>query len=230
MSSAAEASQHSTARARKRGRRPKTYEAVLSATTELLQHTSLSELSVAQILAAADVGRTSFYEHFSSKEDVLVKLLRAIAADVSEGLEPIRSRGEQPVEEAFREGLGNWMRIGARYRPLLVATIEEWPAVPALRRVWFAVIDAMTAELASLIATDRAAGLAPPGAPAEALAASLAWGAERSFHIAMTGHHATLVNADALLEPLVQLYVGTIYGRPLQGPGNAVRRIPARRD
>ena len=217
--SAAETSQHSAAQARKRGRRPKTYEAVLSATSELLQHTSLSELSVAQILAAADVGRTSFYEHFSSKEDVLVKLLRAIAAEVSEGLEPIRSRGEQPVEEAFREGLGNWMRIGARYRPLLVATIEEWPAVPALRRVWFAVIDAMTAELASLITTDRAAGLAPPGAPAEALAASLAWGAERSFHIAMTGHHATLVNADALIEPLVQLYVGTIYGRPLQGPG-----------
>ncbi|MEO8968495.1 MAG: TetR/AcrR family transcriptional regulator [Solirubrobacteraceae bacterium] len=212
------ATEHSTAQARKRGRRPKTYEAVLRATTELLEHTSLSEMSVAQILAAADVGRTSFYEHFSSKEDVLVKLLRAIAAEVSEGLEPIRSRGERPVEEAFREGLGNWMRIGARYRPLLVATIEEWPAVPALRRVWFAVIDAMTAELASLIKADRAAGLAPGGAPAEALAASLAWGAERSFHVAMTGHHATLVNADALLEPLVQLYVGTIYGRPLQGP------------
>ena len=220
--SAADASPHSTARTRKRGRRPKTYEAVLSATTALLEHTSLSELSVAEILAAADVGRTSFYEHFSSKEDVLVKLLRAIAAEVSEGLEPIRSRGERPVEEAFREGLGNWMRIGARYRPLLVATIEEWPAVPALRRVWFAVIDAMTAELASLITADRAAGLAPPGAPAEALAAALAWGAERSFHVAMTGHHATLVDADALIEPLVQLYVGTIYGRPLHGPGRSV--------
>jgi AcrR family transcriptional regulator len=216
---AADATPHSTLRTRKRGRRPKTYEAVLSATTKLLEHTSLSEMTVAQILAAADVGRTSFYEHFSSKEDVLVKLLGAIAAEVSEGLEPIRSRGERPVEEAFREGVGNWMRIGAQYRPLLVATIEEWPAVPALRRVWFAVIDAMTAELASLIKADRTAGLAPPGAPAEALAASLAWGAERSFHVAMTGHHATLVNADALIEPLVQLYVGTIYGRPLRGPG-----------
>jgi len=223
--SASDASRHSTeqstSRARKRGRRPTTYEAVLRATTELLEHTSLSEMSVAQILAAADVGRTSFYEHFSSKEDVVVKLLRTIAAEVAEGLEPIRGRGQRPVEEAFREGLGNWVRIGARYRPLLVATIEEWPAVPALRRVWFAVIDAMTAELASLIEADRGAGLAPPGAPAQALAASLAWGAERSFHVAMTGHHATLIDADALIEPLVQLYVGTIYGRPLQGPGVA---------
>lgn len=208
-------------RPRKRGRRPRTYEAVLTATAELLEHTPLSELSVAQILDAAGVGRTSFYEHFSSKEDVVVRLVRRIVAEVAEGLVPILSRGERPVEEAFREGLGNWMRIGARHRPLLVATIEEWPAVPALRRVWFETIDAMTEQLASIIEDDRAAGLAPPGAPARALAASLAWGAERSFHVAMSGHHQTLVDADALIEPLVQLYVGTIYGRPIDGPGRA---------
>jgi TetR/AcrR family transcriptional regulator, ethionamide resistance regulator len=203
---------------RKRGRRPKTHDAVLRATTELLERVPLAELSVAQILTAAEVGRTSFYEHFSSKEDVVVKLVRSIAAEVAEGLEPILGRGDRPVEEAFREGLGNWVRIGARYRPLLVATIEEWPAVPALRRVWFAIIDAMTEQLASIIDDDRAAGLAPPGAPSRALAASLAWGAERSFHIAMTGRHPTLVDADALIEPLVQLYIGTIYGRPISGP------------
>ena len=213
--------QPTPARPRKRGRRPRTYEAVLTATAELLEHTSLSELSVAQILDAAGVGRTSFYEHFSSKEDVVVRLVRRIVAEVAEGLVPILSRGERPVEEAFREGLGNWMRIGARHRPLLVATIEEWPAVPALRRVWFETIDAMTEQLASIIEADRAAGLAPPGAPARALAASLAWGAERSFHVAMSGHHPTLVDADALIEPLVQLYVGTIYGRPINGPGRA---------
>ncbi len=90
--------------------------------------------------------------------------------------------------------------------------------MPALRRVWFRILDAMTEQLASIIDADRAAGLAPPGAPSRALAASLAWGAERSFHIAMTGHHTTLVDAEALIEPLVQLYVGTIYGRPISGP------------
>lgn len=214
---------------RRRGRRPKTYDAVLRATTELLERVPLAELSVAQILTAADVGRTSFYEHFSSKEDVVVKLVRSIAAEVAEGMDPILHRGDRPIEDAFREGLGNWTRIGARYRPLLVATIEEWPAVPALRRVWFAILDAMTEQLASIIDADRAAGLAPPGAPSRALAASLAWGAERSFHIAMTGRHPTLVDADALVEPLVQLYVGTIYGRPISGPTAAGRtRPPAR--
>lgn len=202
---------------RKRGRRPKTHDAVLLATTELLETVPLAELSVAQILTAAGVGRTSFYEHFSSKEDVVVKLVRSIAVEVAEGLQPILNRGDRSVEEAFREGIGNWVRIAARYRPLLVATIEEWPAVPALRRLWFGIIDAMTEQLASLIDADRAAGLAPPGAPSRALAAALAWGAERSFHIAMTGHDPNLPDADALIEALVQLHVSTIYGRPLVG-------------
>jgi hypothetical protein len=52
-------------------------------------------------------------------------------------------------------------------------------------------------------------------APSDALGATLAWGAERAFHIAMTGHHRTLVNENALVEPLLQLYIGTIYGQPV---------------
>ncbi len=124
------ASRAAAKRPRKRGRRPKTHAAVLRATTELLETTPLAELSVAQILAAAQVGRTSFYEHFSSKEDVVVKLVRGIVAEVAEGLEPMFDHGRRPPEAAFREGLGNWMRISARYRPLLVAAIEEWPTYP----------------------------------------------------------------------------------------------------
>jgi AcrR family transcriptional regulator len=213
------ASRALASRPRKRGRRPKTHAAVLQATTELLETTPLAELSVAQILAAAQVGRTSFYEHFSSKEDVVVKLVRGIVAEVAEGLEPMFDRGQRPIEEAFREGLGNWMRISARYKPLLVAAIEEWPTVPALRRLWFRTIDAMGARLAVLIEAERAAGIAPPGAPSAALGSTLAWGAERAFHIAMTGHHPTLVDEEALLAPLVQLYIGTIYGQPVQPPG-----------
>jgi TetR/AcrR family transcriptional regulator, ethionamide resistance regulator len=209
------ASRTLASRPRKRGRRPKTHAAVLEATTQLLETTPLSELSVAQILAAAQVGRTSFYEHFSSKEDVVVKLVRGITAEVAEGLEPMFDRGGRPVEEAFREGLGNWMRISTRYKPLLVAAIEEWPTVPALRRLWFRTIDAMGAKLTTLIDTERAAGVAPPGAPSDALGATLAWGAERAFHVAMTGHHPTLTDESALVEPLLQLYIGTIYGQPL---------------
>jgi TetR/AcrR family transcriptional regulator, ethionamide resistance regulator len=201
---------------RKRGRRPKTYDAVLRATSRLLASVPLAELSVAQILEAARVGRTSFYEHFASKDDVVVKLLRSISDEVSAGIAPLFDRGERPTEDAYREGISNWMRISAQHRSLLVAVAEEWPAVPELRRIWFELLGDVTAALAALIDADRAAGIAPAGADSEALAASLIWGTERSFQIAMTGHDPTLPDERAIVEPLVQLYVGTIYGRAVR--------------
>jgi AcrR family transcriptional regulator len=203
-------------RPRKRGRRPKTYAAVLAATSSLLESVPLAELSVAQILDVAAVGRTSFYEHFSSKDDVVVKLLRSISVEVAAELEPMFERGERGPDEAFGEGISDLMRISSRYAALLVAVTEEWPAVPELRRIWFRMQGGLTARLAEAIERDRAAGIAPAGADSEALAASLIWAAERAFHIAMIGDHPTLVDQAALVEPLVQLFVGTIYGRPVQ--------------
>jgi AcrR family transcriptional regulator len=200
----------------KRGRRPKTYAAVLAATSELLESVPLAELSVAQILAAAAVGRTSFYEHFCSKDDVVVKLVRSVSAEVAEELEPMFERGGREPDEAFREGLSNLTGISSRYAPLLIAATEEWPAVPELRRIWFRLLGDVTARLAETIDRDRAGGIAPPGADSEALAASLIWAAERALHIAMIGDHPTLVDQDALVEPLVQLFVGTIYARPVR--------------
>jgi AcrR family transcriptional regulator len=204
---------------RKRGRRPKTHEAVLRATSRLLESVPLAELSVAQILEAARVGRTSFYEHFASKDDVVVKLLRSISTEVSAGIAPMFDRGDRPIEDAFREGLSNWMLISAEHRSLLVAVAEEWPAVPDLRRIWFELLGDVTSALAGLIDADRAAGLAPAGADSAPLAASLIWGTERTFQIAMTGRHPALVDEQAIVEPLVQLYVGTIYGRAVRGSG-----------
>jgi AcrR family transcriptional regulator len=200
-------------RPRRRGRRPRTYAAVLAATTELLETSSLAELSVAQILGAAGVGRTSFYEHFSSKEDVVIKLVRGISAEVADELEPMFERGERSPDEAFADGLARLMAVCARYAPLMVAATEEWPSVPELQRLWLRMYGDLTARLATVIEVDRAAGLAPPGADAEPLAASLVWTAERSFHIAMTAEHPALTGESELIAPLTQVFVGAIYGR-----------------
>jgi AcrR family transcriptional regulator len=198
---------------RPRGRRPRTYAAVLAATTELLETTSLAELSVAQILDAAGVGRTSFYEHFSSKEDVLIKLVRGISGEVADELAPMFERGDRSPDEAFADGLARLVKVSARYAPLVVAATEEWPSIPDLQRLWLRLHGDLTARLARVIVEDRAAGLAPPGADAEALAASLVWTAERSFHVAMAVEHSSLTGVSDLVAPLSQVFVGAIYGR-----------------
>lgn len=144
---------------RKRGRRPRTHDAVLRATSELLEAVALAELSVGQILEVAKVGRTSFYEHFSSKDDVVVKLLRTVSTEVSDGIAPMLDRGGRSIEEAFREGLSNWTQITAAHRALLVAVAEEWPAIEELRRVWVELLGRVTTALAALIEADRAPAL-----------------------------------------------------------------------
>ena len=197
----------------RRGRRPRTHAAVLAATTELLRTTSLAELSVAQILAAAGVGRTSFYEHFASKEDVVVKLLRSVSADIAEEIEPMFTRGAHTPDEAFREGLTRLVEMWDRYAPLMLTGTEEWPAVPELGRLWFRIHADLTRRIAAVIAADRAAGIAPPGADPQALAASLVWSTERALLVSATGRVAALPDHAALVEPLVQLYIGSIYGR-----------------
>jgi TetR/AcrR family transcriptional regulator, ethionamide resistance regulator len=200
----------------RRGRRPRTYAAVLEATSGLLATTSLAELSVAQILDAAGVGRTSFYEHFASKDDVVVKLMASLSDEVARELGPIFDRGDRSPDEAFRLGLANLVDAASRSAPLVIAVAEEWPAIAELRAIWFQMLGDFTARLARLIDRERAVGVAPPGADAQALAASLVWTAERSFHVAAGGDHPTLREPRALVEPLVQLFVGSIYGRAVQ--------------
>ena len=197
----------------RRGRRPRTYAAVLEATAQLLATTSPAELSVAQILDAAGVGRTSFYEHFTSKDDVLVKLMASLSDEVAVELGPMFERGERTPDDAFRLGLANLVDAASRYAPLVVAVAEEWPSIPQLREMWFAMLGEFTDRLARLIEQERAAGAAPAGADARGLAAALVWTAERSFHVAASGSHPTLRDPSGLVEPLVQLFVGSFYGR-----------------
>jgi AcrR family transcriptional regulator len=198
----------------RRGRRPRTYAAVLAATTRLLETVPLADLSVAQILEAAGVGRTSFYEHFSSKEDVVVKLLRSVSADIAQEIEPMFTRGQRTPEQAFREGLTRLVSMWGRYAPLMLTGSTEWPDVPELRRLWLRIHADLTARIAAVIAADRAAGTAPAGADATALAAGLVWTTERALLVSRTGAVAALPDPEALIDPLVELYVGSIYARP----------------
>ena len=188
---------------------------MLTATSELLETVPPAQLTVARIIAAAGVSRTSFYEHFTSKEDVVVRLVRSISAEVADEIEPMFAHDGRGPEQVFREGLERLLRVCARHAPLVLAASEEWPAVPELQKLWFGMHGELTRRLAELIASERAAGRAPAGADPDALAACLVWTGERAFHVAMTGEIPALSAHDALIEPLVQLYVGTIYRRPV---------------
>jgi AcrR family transcriptional regulator len=189
--------------------------AILEATRQLLATVSLGDLSVTEIIKAAKVSRTSFYFYFSSKDAVVVALVKEISREISELIQPLLDRGETPPEQAIRESLTNWMTVGGEHAAVLAAAAEEWPRAPEINDVWQGVLRKVTNSLARHIDEERNAGVAAPGVEGKSLAASLVWATERVFHVSAIGIPG-LADTNAAIEPLVQMYVGAIYGRPLE--------------
>lgn len=59
-------------------RQKKTRKAIFTAFTELIKEESYSKITVQQIIDKADIGRTTFYSHFETKDE----LLNAFCTDI----------------------------------------------------------------------------------------------------------------------------------------------------
>lgn len=196
--------------------------AVLAATEQLLRQRPLHELSVADIIAAADISRTSFYAHFGSKTAVIAEALRRTMDQVTVAVEPFHSRAAGDPETAIRLSLTRWVQVASDHGALLRAVSEEWPHDAELRALWFELMETITAGTAAILRQARRSGEAPAGADPRRLAGCLMWGFERVLHVAMVGGALGLADPAAIVEPLSQMMLGTLYARPpVQGSAGA---------
>jgi AcrR family transcriptional regulator len=188
--------------------------AILDATEQLLRERPLHQLSVADIIDAAGVSRTSFYVYFASKTAVIAECLRQVMDQVMVAVRPFHAQSGADAESAIRVSLRQWVEVCKTHGALLRTVSEEWPHDSEIRTLWFETLETVTAGTARVIRSARASGQAPGGADPRALAACLMWGYERVLHVALVGDAVGLPDPDAIVEPLVAMMMGGLYGRP----------------
>jgi TetR/AcrR family transcriptional regulator, ethionamide resistance regulator len=194
--------------------------AILAATEQLLRERSFGELAVNDILDVAGVSRTSFYAHFPSRSAVLAACLRRVVDELAVAVDPFLTEAERDPQRAIRVSLERWVGMATEHGPLLRTASEEWPHDSELQAMWFEVIAAFSGPVAGVIERARAAGAAPPGADAQALAACLMWGYERVLHLALVGDALGLDDPQAIVEPLAQMMVAGVFGGSVSEPSD----------
>ncbi len=188
--------------------------AIFEATERLLAEIPLHQLSVAQIIGAAAISRATFYFfYFSSKFAVVSGLLARVMEEIFEVVQPFvrRQEGISP-EEALRHSLRGATALWKRHRPAMRAIHEHWNTTPELRMLWISVVERFTDAVSAELDRERAAGIAPLGAGSRQIASALLWGTERCFYVAGLGVDPDLPDEEQTLEPLLALWVGSLYG------------------
>jgi AcrR family transcriptional regulator len=125
----------------------KTRRALVRAFSELVQDRRYEEIRVADIVGDADVGRSTFYDHFRGKDDLLLQSMAGILDVLAEAA---CGEGDPARLQRILSHLWDRRRVA---RPLL--------AGPSSRHV----ADRLGRALADRIETRLASRLPPPGHP-----------------------------------------------------------------
>jgi AcrR family transcriptional regulator len=190
--------------------------AIFAATEMLLAEVPLHDLTVAEIISEAQISRATFYFYFSSKQAVVIGLLSRVMDDIYDVVQPfLRRQDEVPVEEALRESLERSVAVWTSHRALLMTVVETWHGVPELQELWLSVVRRFAEGVADEIDRERAAGTAPAGVDSRQLANMLIWSTERCLYVAGLGVGGDVTNEHDVVEPLLALWLGAIFG-----PGN----------
>jgi TetR/AcrR family transcriptional regulator, ethionamide resistance regulator len=199
--------------------------AIFAATEKLLDEVSLQDLSVAKIIKGAGISRATFYFYFSSKYAVVTGLLARVMDEIYDVMQPfVQREGDVIAEEPLRESLSAAARVWSEHRASLRAVMEHWHAVPELQTLWLDVVNRFASGLAVAIDRERKSGLAEAGLDSHTLGATLIWTTERCFYVAGLGVDDDLPSEQEIVEPLLAIWLGTIYGASAKPAPRSRRR------
>lgn len=144
--------------------------ALLHALDELLRESpSLDAINVADLSRRAGVTRSAFYFYFESKATAVAALLEELYDDAAGGTDLLVDAQGDP-EARIRTVIGSLFDAVDRRPHAYRALLEARATSATVREVWDTERAAFARAVAGMISAERAAGRAPDGADAGALA------------------------------------------------------------
>lgn len=182
--------------------------ALLESLDHHLQESSLDSINIADISRRAGVTRSAFYFYFENKAAAVAALSEEMY-DESLAAGAVLVGGEGTPRWRVETTINGLFDAWARHEHLFRAMLEARAANPAVREMWDADRHSFVAPVAAMIEAERAAGRAPDGPDATALATVLLELNDRALERLSLGG---ALPRERHVEALVTIWLRTIYG------------------
>lgn len=146
-------------RDRRRRRREESERQILDAAEALLRERPYRDLTVDDVMAAAGQSRTAFYRHFKDRQDLVIRLLSDLAAELFETASSWLSGSGDPLVEG-REATARLVGAWAQHGPLLRAIGEAASHDDEVERVYCGLVQGFIDATIERLRRDVAAGRA----------------------------------------------------------------------
>jgi AcrR family transcriptional regulator len=168
-------------RDRRRRRREESEREILDAAAVLLRERPYRDLTVDDVMAAAGQSRTAFYRHFKDRQDLVIRLLSDVAAELYERASTWLAGSGDPLVEG-RQATAMLVEAWARHGPLLRAIAEAASHDDEVERVYRGLVQIFVDGTIERLGRDVAAGrVVVPDVRETAIA--LCWMTERYLTI-----------------------------------------------
>ena len=200
-------------------RRAETTERILSATTDLLaEGVSFADITVDGIAQKAGISRTAFYDYFTDKRELLMKLVEAAVAPIFRDAEeeaggPPPGPGVVLGPEAITAQVRATMRFARENKVVFCAVVEASAYDEVLEEFWRGRLLARFVDNSEeSIRRGQADGVGAPLPPRAAAHAFVLMVVQTVYdHVR---HDPADVSDDDLIEALAAITIRGIYGKP----------------
>jgi AcrR family transcriptional regulator len=185
--------------------------AILDAVEALLRDRTIAELSVEDVAEAAGIARSGFYFYFESKYAALGALLAGVWDEMARATAPFFEGSDEPPATYVPQALDDLDAAWTRHEHLLVAMVDASGTDPGVRELWEFWMGRWSEMTTERIEQERAAGRAPDGVPAHALADVLLRMNERSCYEA-SRRGASRRERNEMKRALAAVWLASVWG------------------